>query len=460
MKKSVKQGLIIIIHYVSCLFLLWVSLRLAYEIRFYFHFFIEIFPPFKGIPDWDIYQKALPIIITVWTVVVVFSKYYRQRNLNFYDVFVHIVKIVTSVFFILMALTFMYRDVEYSRLVILLSWLIAIGVLFCFQVLYNSFESWILKKIIGHHRILILGKGKPINFLKDSLSRKKGFKTYFYEQMLDERVLRRFIKRRKIEEIVIMRNDLTHNKLLKIASVCEALDVDFKFVPDMLELRMGELIIDQSFGIPLLQLRSISLYGFDFYFKRVFDIVFSIFIVALTIFPLIIISILIKLETSGSVFFLQKRVGYKSKIFLLYKFRTMIREADSMIEHLKHLSERGGPVFKMKKDPRVTRTGKILRMTSLDEFPQIINVLKGNMSIVGPRPQVVWEAEAYDEKALKRLNILPGVTGLWQVSGRATLSYEDMINLDIYYLENWSPGLDIQIILKTIPTILSRSGAY
>lgn len=114
----------------------------------------------------------------------------------------------------------------------------------------------------------------------------------------------------------------------------------------------------------------------------------------------------------------------------------------------------------MKEDPRVTRIGKILRMTSLDEFPQIINVLKGNMSIVGPRPQVVWEAEAYDEIALKRLNILPGVTGLWQVSGRASLSYEDMINLDIYYLENWSPGLDIRIILKTIPTILSRAGAY
>jgi lipopolysaccharide/colanic/teichoic acid biosynthesis glycosyltransferase len=114
----------------------------------------------------------------------------------------------------------------------------------------------------------------------------------------------------------------------------------------------------------------------------------------------------------------------------------------------------------MKDDPRVTRIGKWLRKYSLDEVPQIINVLKGQMSLVGPRPQVLWEASAYDEWAKKRLNVLPGITGLWQVSGRAQLSYEQMIDLDIYYIEHWSPGLDLRILLKTIPTILLSHGAY
>jgi len=153
-------------------------------------------------------------------------------------------------------------------------------------------------------------------------------------------------------------------------------------------------------------------------------------------------------------------MGYRSQTFNFYKFRTMVTDADILLEQFKAKSERKGPVFKMANDPRITKIGKVLRRYSLDELPQLINVLRGEMSLVGPRPQVLWEAAAYDDWAKRRLRVLPGITGLWQVSGRAALSYEEMIELDIYYIENWSPGLDFQILYKTIPAVFSKKGAY
>jgi len=137
-----------------------------------------------------------------------------------------------------------------------------------------------------------------------------------------------------------------------------------------------------------------------------------------------------------------------------------VQNADDLLQKLKEKSDRKGPVFKMKNDPRITLIGGFLRRYSLDEVPQLINVLRGEMSLVGPRPQVLWEASVYDEWAKKRLNVLPGITGLWQVSGRAELTYEEMIELDIYYIEHWSPGLDIKILLRTIPAVLLAKGAY
>ncbi len=138
----------------------------------------------------------------------------------------------------------------------------------------------------------------------------------------------------------------------------------------------------------------------------------------------------------------------------------MVNDADMRLKDIIKHSERIGPVFKMRKDPRVTRAGKFLRKYSIDEIPQLFNVLKGDMSLVGPRPQVLWETAVYNEEAKRRLNILPGITGLWQISGRSDLSYEEMIRLDLYYLENWTPGFDIKILIKTLPVVLLRKGAY
>ena len=225
-------------------------------------------------------------------------------------------------------------------------------------------------------------------------------------------------------------------------------------------MRRGEIIVDGFYGLPTFHIKSASLHGTDYFLKRAFDVAISLVVLTGLFIPLLIVSLLIRIDTPGPIFFTQDRMGLRGCNFKLFKFRTMVVDADLHIEKLKHLSDRTGPVFKMKNDPRITNVGRWLRASSIDEIPQIINVLKGDMSLVGPRPQVLWEAAHYDDLAKKRLRVMPGITGLWQVSGRAALSYEEMINLDIYYLENWSLGLDLKILLRTLPAIFAREGAY
>jgi lipopolysaccharide/colanic/teichoic acid biosynthesis glycosyltransferase len=176
---------------------------------------------------------------------------------------------------------------------------------------------------------------------------------------------------------------------------------------------------------------------------------------------LLIVAILIKLERPrGPVFFKQERVGYGGRRFMCYKFRSMRPDAEALKAELLALNEASGPIFKMKNDPRVTRVGKWLRRTSIDELPQVFNILAGDMSWVGPRPPIPAEVEQYTTWQLRRLEITPGLTGLWQVSGRSELAFDDMVKLDLFYAENWSLAFDIKIILMTIPAVLKARGAY
>ncbi len=169
---------------------------------------------------------------------------------------------------------------------------------------------------------------------------------------------------------------------------------------------------------------------------------------------------LIKISSRGPVFFEQKRMTKDCRIFYMYKFRTMYIDAEERLKELMKLNEADGPLFKMKNDPRITRVGRFLRRFSIDELPQIINVLKGELSLVGPRPPLPSEVEEYTEWEMKRMNVKQGITGLWQISGRSDLSFEEMARLDLYYIQNWSIEMDIKIIIKTIPAVLFGKGAY
>ncbi len=194
--------------------------------------------------------------------------------------------------------------------------------------------------------------------------------------------------------------------------------------------------------------------------KRGLDLfVVSIGLIILSPFFLFL-AIIIKIISPGPVFFKQTRVGKGGRLFQLYKFRSMCIDADAQLEKLRKFSEVNGPIFKMAQDPRITRVGRWLRRGSLDEFPQFINVLKGEMSVVGPRPPIPDEVTKYEEWQKRRLDINQGITGLWQISGRSKLSFEEMVLLDIIYMENWSLWWDMAIILKTIPTVLKAEGAY
>ena len=286
------------------------------------------------------------------------------------------------------------------------------------------------------------------------------FHAFFLESLPAQEDLRSYLEHKKISEVLLLQGSLSAQNILETAQQCEGLRIECKIVPDLLEMRRGEIILDGFCGLPTFRIKSLSLDGTNYVLKRSFDLCGSLLILALFSVPLLLISLLIRIDSPGPALFTQDRMGFLGRHFKLFKFRTMGTDADTHIEKLKHLSDRSGPVFKMKNDPRVTRVGRWLRRFSLDEIPQILNVIKGDMSLVGPRPQVLWEAAHYDDHAKKRLRIKPGITGLWQVSGRAALSYEQMIDLDIFYLENWSLGLDLKILLRTFPAVLAKEGAY
>ena len=174
----------------------------------------------------------------------------------------------------------------------------------------------------------------------------------------------------------------------------------------------------------------------------------------------LLLALAIKLDSRGPVFYVDHRVGVGERDFPMFKFRTMVSGAERLQVELEELNEAGGALFKIRDDPRVTRVGGLLRRLSLDELPQVLNVLRGEMSLVGPRPLPLRDYRRLEDWHRQRYNVLPGITGLWQISGRSNLTFDDLVRLDFYYLESWSIWLDISIIVKTIPAVLGRRGAY
>lgn len=201
--------------------------------------------------------------------------------------------------------------------------------------------------------------------------------------------------------------------------------------------------------------------GIDFLNKRIFDILASLILLVFLSLPMLAIAILIKLDSPGTIFYKQTRVGLKGKYFKVWKFRTMVKNASQLQKQLEAKNEiSGGVLFKIKDDPRITKVGKILRRYSLDELPQLFNVLRGEMSLVGPRPLPIRDVEKFEPEHYFRHEVLPGITGLWQVSGRSDTDSENLFNLDFEYIQNWSLDLDFKILWRTVGVVLNSKGAY
>ena len=217
--------------------------------------------------------------------------------------------------------------------------------------------------------------------------------------------------------------------------------------------------IDSWYGLPVVSFHPTDKHLFNLLVKVYFEFILSIVILIIFCPLFLIVPFLIKLNSHGPVFFSQTRIGYHGRRFKLLKFRTMVSDAEDQLGALKLLNEQSGPAFKLKGDPRITDIGRFLRKFSIDEIPQLFNVLKGEMNLVGPRPPLPQEVAQYKPKWRRRLNMKPGITGLWQVSGRNDLiDFEDWVRLDLDYIDNWSILLDIKIILKTIPVMLFGTG--
>jgi exopolysaccharide biosynthesis polyprenyl glycosylphosphotransferase len=276
----------------------------------------------------------------------------------------------------------------------------------------------------------------------------------------------------EIQEVIITDNTIASERLFEaMLQISRKQKVEFRFAPSLFNLLPQKTSVEQIGILPMVRLFREPLSEIERFVKRLSDIVISMVAILILSPVWLIVSILIKLDSKGAVLFRQERVGMDGRIFLCYKFRTMAANSDDLLHREAYQKNIGGdsdanagdadePVFgKVKDDPRVTRLGKRLRRSSFDELPQLLNVLKGDMSIVGPRPPIPYEVEEYDIWHRKRLDMKPGITGLWQVSGRNRLTFEEMVKIDLFYIENWSLWLDLKIILLTLPAVLRGDGA-
>jgi len=268
------------------------------------------------------------------------------------------------------------------------------------------------------------------------------------------------IPERRVDDVIIALPSSSHEEIMSVLALCEQHGVAVKLLPDLFELSLSRVQIDNIAGIPLLDVREQPLRPIARAVKRAMDVLVAAVMLTFTLPVAAVIALLIRLESSGPPLLRQERVGMGGRAFCCWKFRTMRSDAEVMQEALLSINEATWPMFKMRHDPRVTGIGRTIRRWSLDELPQLWNVLVGDMSVVGPRPPLLSEVREYEAWHHRRLEVKPGLTGLWQVSGRSDLPFDEMVYMDIYYVENWSLALDIKIMLRTVIAVLARQGAY
>jgi len=378
--------------------------------------------------------------------------------------------------FTILSILVIEGNTHYAGFVSIL-WPAAIVLVYLSRVIRRTFTGWQRLRGVGLRNVLIVGAGQvgndiakklknntylgfnPIGFV-DSNPLPLGNEKRELTILGKEDELENLINKYKIHHVIMSFSASTHDVSLSTIRQCQNIGVTFSVIPRLFEALSGFDTIDNVQSIPLVTLQNSKQASWKLAVKRLIDILGSVCILILSTPFLITIGIIIKLDSKGPVFFKQKRCGKNGKRFSMLKFRSMIIDAESKQEELLKKNEASGLVFKMKDDPRITKIGKFLRKYSLDEFPQFFNVLKGDMSLVGPRPPLPAEVSDYNDWYGQRLSVKPGMTGMWQINGRSDLSFEEMVKLDVEYITNWSLWLDVVLLLRTIPAVINRRGAY
>jgi len=360
---------------------------------------------------------------------------------------------------------FFSRTLFSSRFIILASWILAIVFVSLERGVMRFVMKWFYSRGIGVHRMLLIGSNHPQEQLVSELQKNKswGYRVTSFTEALDEQRfedVKRQIVEHEVDEVLVADVTLPREMLERLIALTAEYHVIYKYFPGMVETQSTRLVVDTIGGVPVVEVKRTRLDGWGRVLKRLFDIVCALAGIVLSSPIWLIVAMFIKLDTPGPVFIKLTRVGARGQTFELYKFRSMVKDAHKLRQELLERNERAdGPLFKMKNDPRVTRVGRVLRSLSIDELPQLINVLKGEMSLVGPRPHEPGEVSRYQSHHRQLLNIKPGMTGMAQVSGRSGLRFEDEVALDVYYIQNWSLWLDVIIIAKTPFVVLKRQHA-
>ena len=337
---------------------------------------------------------------------------------------------------------------------------ITIGLL---RAAYDSFTVELERLFHARRRALLLGDRESNATIERMLSGARGGIAYeFVDGPAGSDLAGVAVRLAQLrpDEVILNEGDFDEVTVLEIVETAHRAGVKVRIAPKTTELLIerGEYVPGQ--GMPLFELRPPVLAGADWALKRAFDLAVSFFVVLIGVPIWILIAAAIKLDSRGPVFYRDRRIGLGEREFGMIKFRTMRAGAERLQDSLETRNEASGPLFKIRDDPRVTRVGALLRALSLDEVPQALNVLRGEMSLVGPRPLPIRDYDLLEPWHRKRYLVLPGITGLWQISGRSELTFDDLVRLDFYYLENWSIWLDVTILLKTIPAVFGRRGAY
>jgi exopolysaccharide biosynthesis polyprenyl glycosylphosphotransferase len=302
---------------------------------------------------------------------------------------------------------------------------------------------------------------RVIGFVDDEYAENGAFKKSSYELVASLNNISTYLKDHVVDEVVIsLPMKSFYDQASRIVTLCEEQGVIVRFLSNMFNLKPGLSKVDRFEDDSVITVTTGTIKGIPALIKRAMDLSASLILLTILAPFFLVMALLIRFSSPGPIFFVQERIGVNKRRFRLYKFRTMLQDAEKKLAELEDLNEVSGPVFKIKNDPRITRAGKFLRKTSVDELPQLINVLKGDMSLVGPRPLPVRDYNGFDEDwHRRRFSVRPGITCLWQINGRSNVSFEKWMKLDMEYIDNWSLLLDFKILAKTLPAVLKGSGA-
>lgn len=453
----------------------------AFFIAYLARYELEILRPLEP-GNYAPFEPYIPyaLIFAAWLVITCRGNglYKPVRGRPFMEEVYIILNGVTMSTVIVLALSFFLQPRVFSRLMLVYVALLAIVLLAAARIIQRMVQARLRSQGIGIQRVLIIGAEDvgqavlrtmlarkelgyvPVGFIDDDPARGKVDLGRVRALGNTDNVAE-ILRRERVDLVVITLKWSHHDRILRLVQICQNAGAEVRIVPDVFQLNMRQVQIENFDGIPLLGLNGHApLRGGNRIVKRAIDIGLILIASPVIIPILFLVALAIKLEDGGTIFYTQRRVGEGGRPFNMVKFRSMIPNADQYREALIRDNQLDPRHPKLVDDPRITRVGRFIRRTSIDELPNVFNVLRGQMSIVGPRPPTPDEVELYEPWHMQRLQTMPGITGLWQVSGRSEVPFEEMCLLDIYYIENWSIRLDAQILMMTVPRVLLRQGAY
>lgn len=418
------------------------------------------------------YFLLLGFIVLIFAFFLKYFKVYKSHRAHplFYEIWITL-KVSFFSFLLLFTLLYLLKWDFVSRpfiLIFIINFFIFLSIE---KIIIRLIAQWVRKKGFNFRNLLIIGNGtraieiakifeknphwgfKILGFISD------GHKTNI-EILGEIKDLPQIFKNFIVDDVIFAVSRSRLEEVEEVFTLCQELGINTRVALNIFPKFNSKMHMEEISGIPLLTFTRIPTDVFALFLKRIMDIFLGLIFFIFLLPFLILISLSIKIDSKGPVLFKQIRLGLNGRKFLLFKFRTMFEGSEKLRKDVSHLNIMDGPVFKAPKDPRLTRVGKFLRKFSLDELPQLYNVIKGEMSLVGPRPLIPEEIEKFQRWQKRRLSMKPGLTCLWQISGRSKLDFETWMKLDLEYIDNWSLKKDLIILLKTIPAVLTGKGAH